>query len=240
MFSFYDMCYGFMFFFIMSVLGYFAECTFVSLENKKFVYNRGFLMGPYIPIYGAGACSVIILLKRYMNDPIVFFLLTSFTCSFIEYITSYVMEKVFKVRWWDYSGDKFNINGRICLKNSFLFGLAGLAILYTIYPLICSFLSFLPKIVLEVIAVICFIAFVSDFIFTVKALINVKTSLKNIKGDATQEAHEEVMKALEKHRFQFNRLINSHPNIEKFNSENVIKFKERMIELRKMRLEKRK
>ncbi len=239
MFSFYDMCYGFMFFFLASIFGYIAECTFVSIGNKKLTLNRGFLMGPYIPIYGAGTCTVVIILKDYMDDPVIFFFMTTIICSFIEYITSLVLEKIFKVRWWDYSHEKFNINGRICLKNSFLFGLAGLTVLYTLYPLMCDFLSIIPNTILEVVGVLCFIAFISDFIFTTKALINVKSSLKDIKGDATEEAHKEVIKALEKHEFQFNRLISSHPNIELFNSDTVKKFKYKMLELRELKKEKK-
>ncbi len=232
MYSFYYVCYYFMLFFIMSIAGYIAECSFVSLGNKKVTLNRGFLMGPYIPIYGVGACSMVIFFKKYLSDPIVFFFMTSVICSFIEYITSYVMEKLFGVRWWDYTDERFNVNGRICLKNSFLFGLAGLVFMYTLYPVINLFLFGIPYKALIIMAIICFIIFASDFIFTVKALINVKSSLKNIKGDATEEIHEKISENLKKHQFQFNRLIKSHPGIERFNGEAFNEFRNRMIEIR--------
>ncbi len=234
---FYNLCYIFMFFFIASILGYFTECTFCSVGSKKLVYNRGFLLGPYIPIYGVGASLVVLLLMGYKDDPIIFFSMTCIICSLLEYFTSYFMEKIFNVRWWDYSDDKFNLNGRICLQNSILFGLIGLVVLYTIYPLITSILNMLDKNVLEIIAFICFVIFTLDFSFTTKALSNVKGSLKMIKGDATNEAHKKVMTALKKHSFQFNRLIGAFPHIETFNPTIVKTFKEKVLELKNKRKE---
>ena len=115
-----------MIFFIASVIGYLVEITFCSIGSKKLIINRGFLIGPYIPIYGVGTVLVVLFLYKYSNDPWVFFWMTVILCSFIEYVTSYIMEKIFKVRWWDYSHEPFNYNGRICLKNSLIFGFAGL------------------------------------------------------------------------------------------------------------------
>jgi len=104
-----------MLFFIYAILGWIIETTLVSIEKKKFV-NRGFLIGPYCPIYGFGGLAITILLKNYTKDPIVLFLMAVIICACLEYFTSYIMEKLFKARWWDYSKKKYNINGRICLE----------------------------------------------------------------------------------------------------------------------------
>lgn len=106
----------FMLFFIYAILGWIIETTLVSIEKRKFV-NRGFLIGPYCPIYGFGGLAITILLKNYTKDPIVLFLMAVIICGTLEYFTSYIMEKIFKARWWDYSAKKYNINGRICLEN---------------------------------------------------------------------------------------------------------------------------
>lgn len=74
------------------------------------------MIGPYCPIYGWGALAITILLKRYIDDWIVLLFMSIITCGILEYATSYVMEKLFHARWWDYSRRKYNINGRVCLE----------------------------------------------------------------------------------------------------------------------------
>lgn len=84
------------------------EISFTLYKDKTLV-NRGFLMGPYCPIYGCGCILIILLLKRYLNDFIALFIMSMVICSILEYLTSYIMEKLFKARWWDYSDRRFNI-----------------------------------------------------------------------------------------------------------------------------------
>lgn len=132
--------YYFLLFYIYAILGYFGEVLYVYFNSKKLV-NRGFLFGPYIPIYGVGGIIVAFLLTGYYNDPIVVFFMTVIMCSALEYFTSYVMEKIFHNRWWDYSEYRYNINGRVCLKNSLIFGFAGLLMIYVANPIIYNFLD---------------------------------------------------------------------------------------------------
>ena len=102
----------FLLFISYSVIGWIMETILKTIEYKKFV-NRGFLIGPYCPIYGCGALLMTFLLQGYAEDPIVLFVFNIIICSILEYSTSYIMEKIFKARWWDYSYTKYNINGRI-------------------------------------------------------------------------------------------------------------------------------
>ena len=126
-------------FFIYSVLGWIVEVIDIFIKTHK-LSNRGFLIGPYLPIYGSGCILIIILLNNQTNDLISLFLKSMIICSILEYFTSYIMEKIFKTRWWDYSDRKYNINGRICLVNMFFFGILGCILLYIINPFFTSFL----------------------------------------------------------------------------------------------------
>ena len=127
----------FLLFMIYSVAGWILEVTCKLIEYKRFI-NRGFLIGPYCPIYGWGAIFITILLHRYTDDWIALFFMSVITCGILEYLTSYVMEKLFHARWWDYSRRKYNINGRVCLETLIPFGILGLAVMYVTNPLILA------------------------------------------------------------------------------------------------------
>ena len=118
----------FLLFLIYSVIGWIIESALKSFQFKRFI-NRGFLIGPYLPIYGSGAILITILFNSFSNNIIVFFIIILIICSILEYTTSYLMEKLFKARWWDYSNRILNINGRICICNSIMFGIGGLIVL---------------------------------------------------------------------------------------------------------------
>ena len=104
----------FLFFIIYSFLGWIIEVILCSIIEKKIV-DRGFLIGPICPIYGCGAVIITLALSSYKDDWIVVFCMAVILAGALEYFTSYAMEKIFHARWWDYSNNKFNINGRICL-----------------------------------------------------------------------------------------------------------------------------
>lgn len=108
-------CRYFLYFIIYSFIGWLIEVVCKSIEYKRFV-NRGFLIVPICPIYGYGVLFIILLIGKDTSDILGVFLKSVLICSVLEYFTSYFMEKLFKVRWWDYSKRKFNINGRICLE----------------------------------------------------------------------------------------------------------------------------
>ena len=119
----------FILFFIYSVLGYIVESISVSMIEGKVVWSRGFLIGPYIPIFGTGSILMVLILKKYYDDIFALFIMSMIVCLTLEYLTSYIGEKLFHLRWWNYSDKKFNINGRICLENGILFGVAGIFII---------------------------------------------------------------------------------------------------------------
>ena len=117
-----DLKVYFLLFIIYAVIGWCMEVICKLIQYKKFV-DRGFLIGPYCPIYGVGALLITFFLNKYVQDPVVLFVMAVVVCGILEYLTSYFMEKIYHARWWDYSSKKFNINGRICLSNLIAFGI---------------------------------------------------------------------------------------------------------------------
>lgn len=203
----------FMLFIIYSLIGWIVEVVGILIQEKKFV-NRGFLIGPYCPIYGVGGITIILLLNKYMDDPIVLFVMAIVICSILEYSTSYIMEKLFKTRWWDYSNYKFNINGRICLETMWAFGALACFVIYIINPPLISFLESLPSIAFNIISYLLMVIFLTDNIISFKIISNVKVAAKTVKKDSTEEMTKYVREALSKKSLLNKRLINAFPNLQ--------------------------
>lgn len=183
----------FLLFVFYSFLGWLMEVTQGYVRHKKFV-NRGFLIGPYCPIYGYGAISMTLLLKGYANDPIVLFVMAIVICSILEYTTSFVMEKLFKIRWWDYSNRKFNINGRICLETMIPFGILGCLMIYFVNPFMFAIIDMIPSNLINIIAVILFIIYLVDNAVSITIISNLKDITIDVKGDSTEKVTKEVRK----------------------------------------------
>jgi uncharacterized membrane protein len=132
------------YFLIYAIIGYIVEVLYCSFGEKKLV-NRGFLGGPWLPIYGIGALLVLIGTFEISFNFIFVFIVTVVLTSLVEYIGSWILEQFFKIRLWDYSTYPFNLKGRICLKNSLLFGLLGLTLVYGIHPFVKDFVGKLSE-----------------------------------------------------------------------------------------------
>ena len=185
----------FLLFMSYAFLGWCMEVTCKLVQFKKFI-NRGFLIGPYCPIYGWGALAISILLKKYTYDVFVLFVMSVLICSIIEYFTSYFMEKKFHARWWDYSNKKFNINGRICLETLVPFGLLGVMIMYVTNPILLNAYQAIPTTVLNIISIILFIVFIIDNIVSSNIISTVNIEGSKLVKDNTQEITEKVKQIL--------------------------------------------
>ena len=207
----------FMLFFIYAILGWIIETTLVSIEKRKFV-NRGFLTGPYCPIYGFGGLAITILLKNYTKDPIVLFLMAVIICGTLEYFTSYIMEKIFKARWWDYSAKKYNINGRICLETVVPFGILGCLVMYVLNPITFKYLNMLSNSMLNIISAICFTIFITDNIVSYNVISSFTKTVKTINvgkiKDNTEEITKKVREVLIGKSFFNKRLMEAYPNLQ--------------------------
>ena len=196
-----DFCYIFIMFIIYSFLGYIVEIINCSLIEKRLVLNRGFFLGPYLPIYGVSCLVMYGILTRYDNDIFTVFVMSAFICTVIEYVTSYILEKVFKARWWDYSNKKFNLEGRVCLINSFYFGLGGIAFIYLFNPLVTKLLNSLSPLALKIIGLSLLFIFLADIVITLTTLCQVKISTLKFKSkDVTAELTKLIRDELKKKR----------------------------------------
>jgi len=151
----------FYFFVFYSFLGWLIESTFVSISQKRFV-NRGFLDGPFCPIYGFGALTIILFVFPFHRQFLLFFLMSILVTSFIEYFTSWFFEKFFNVSWWNYSNKPLNINGRICLENCLYWGILSVLVLSFIHPYIIPLANFLSL----------YLGFFGVFLFTIYFIID--------------------------------------------------------------------
>ncbi len=188
--------YGLLFFFY-SFLGWLIESVKGLIETKKFV-NRGFLIGPLCPIYGFGSLLILFLLQKYANDIITLFVLSVVVCSILEYFTSYIMEKLFKLRWWDYSNRKFNIEGRICLTNLMAFGVLGILLIHFINPFVLGLISRMSDKLIIVTFVILYLFFLMDIVVSYEIINKISDTAMSIKKDSTEEITEKVRKILVK------------------------------------------
>lgn len=218
----------FLLFITYSIMGWIMEVVGQLIEFKKFV-NRGFLIGPYCPIYGCGAIAITIVLKKYLEDPIALFLFALVICSILEYSTSFIMEKLFKARWWDYSNKKFNINGRICLETMIPFGLLGMTISYITNPFFFGIYEAINPLALNIITATLFVVFLTDIIISSKVISNVKVEGLKFAKDSTEEMTRKVKEALLNKDWFTRRLINAYPNLKDIQvkvKENIKKAKE--------------
>ena len=210
----YNLTVYFVMFMILAVIGYFVEVVDYSLEKHHFTMSRGFLVGPYIPIYGVGALLMYFLLSRYKEDIAVLFILSMFLCSFIEYMTSFVMEKMFNLRWWDYSDKKFNINGRVYLLNSVLFGIAGVLVCCYLGPWLHNWITSWGLWYLYIIGGILFVVFWFDFIISNVIVTKLKhRAYEYSKIDATSEIRERILFEIKQHIVLYSRVFQAFPNI---------------------------
>lgn len=201
----------FLLFFVYSILGWLMEVIRIFIHNGKLV-NRGFLVGPYCPIYGYGALAMTFLLRKYQNDILATFIFSILICGILEYFTSYFMEKIFHARWWDYTNRKFNINGRICLDNLIAFGILGCIILYITNPVILSLLSKIPNVLLHILSGALFVVYIADNIISSKIILNLKEISVNVK-DNTEEISQKVKNIISGKSSLHRRLVNAFPDI---------------------------
>lgn len=197
-------------FLLYSFLGWIVESIYCFVIDKKFV-NRGFLIGPSLPIYGFGCLIIVFFLDSFRENPFILFVMATLICSLLEYVTSYIMERIFKTRWWDYSEMKFNLNGRICLRNMLLFGILALIMSYIVNPFVMSILSKVNTTLVRVVTIIFFVLFVVDVLASSKIIYNIKGVGVTLK-DGTEEISNKVKEKLRNSGILNRRVVNAFPN----------------------------
>ena len=159
------------YFLVLSFVGYIYECIAMIIWTGKWD-NRGFLFGPIIPIYGAGALIGTIIFTNLLPDysPLSVFLIGMFGSAVLEFVVHYYLEKIFHAYWWDYSPAPFNIQGRICLFASIGFGIAALIIVYVINPVVIPIISGIDPLIKHILALIIVVLVTVDTTLTVVTL----------------------------------------------------------------------
>lgn len=211
-----EIAYVYAYFIIYAFLGWVCEDIYCGIGKRQFI-NRGFLYGPYCPIYGVGALLVLYPLLLVGYHPALVFLVGMFITTALEYITSYVMEKLFHTRWWDYSSYPLNLNGRICLKNSLLFGILCMVVVFVIHPRIMKFVMHINDQLLYVLLVLFTIGFGIDLFLTIKALLKRKKVLQKIKEDVDAfrvEFEKEKQIKLDEMADAFEEFVKDNPRLE--------------------------
>lgn len=202
----------FLLFISYAFMGWCMEVICKLIQYKRFI-NRGFLIGPYCPIYGYGALAITILLKKYVNDPIALFVMSTIICSVLEYFTSYFMEKKYHARWWDYSNKKYNLNGRICLETAIPFGILGMLIMYVINPFLYKWYLKIPELLLHIMTGVLFIGYIVDNFISSHIVKSLEVEGSKLEKDNTEEITERVKQILREKSLLHRRLINAYPNM---------------------------
>ena len=185
-------------FFVTAMLGWVMEVVCKLIQFHRFI-NRGFLIGPYCPIYGFGSVLITLLLSRYAESPVVVFLMGMIICGTLEYLTSYMMEKLFHARWWDYSERKFNLNGRVCLIGAVVFGAFSVVLILLIHPAVARATAWLPPLARHILSAALLVLLLTDTAVTVGGFSGFNRRLKELSAlleQAKTEAADRLHRSL--------------------------------------------
>lgn len=180
-------------FYLYCVLGWCFESTVVSVQQRRFV-NRGFLRGPMLPIYGFGATILLHVSLPLYDRPVELFFASMVAATAFEYVVGVIMEKLFKVKYWDYSTHRFQFQGRICLQSSLCWGFLGLILARVIHPPVETIVVVLPFWLLIVVDVVLSAMFVSDVAVSVRTALDLARMLEEL--DKLREQGAELRQQL--------------------------------------------
>ena len=202
-------------FFAFSFLGWCIEVTLKYFEFHRFI-NRGFLTGPWLPIYGSGAALITVVvgglapLERGYGTT---FALSFVLCGVLEYMTSFVMEKRFHARWWDYSKKPMNLHGRVWIGNLVLFGLGGVLIIHVFDPILYRLFAKTPLTAREILALCLSAVFAADYVVSHFVLKLVKTGVEGSEADSSEQISLEVRMLLHDRSVFYRRFADAYPEV---------------------------
>ena len=202
-------------FFAYAFLGWCIEVTLKYFEFHRFI-NRGFLTGPWLPIYGSGAALITVAvdgLAPLESSVGTTFVVSFVLCGIVEYMTSFVLEKRFHARWWDYSRKPMNLHGRVWIGNLILFGLGGVLIVELFNPLLLRLFGHMSLRLREILAIVLSCIFAADYGMSHFVLKLVKTGVENSKADDTEAINKEVRLLLRDRSFFHRRFAEAYPEV---------------------------
>lgn len=184
-----------MFFYIYCFVGWVIESTIVSVEEKRFV-NRGFLRSPFLPLYGFGAIVILFVSIPVRDNHFLVYLFGMIGTTILEYFTGWLMEQLFKVKYWDYSKQKFNFKGRICVTSSLFWGVLSLFLTEVLHKPVESFVLGLDRNLELIIVIVISALLLSDLVYSFKTAVDVSriyAKIEEIKKES--EALKEQLEA---------------------------------------------
>lgn len=182
------------FFYMYCFFGWCFESAFVSLKSRKIV-NRGFMRGPFLPLYGSGAIMMLVVSMPFRDNVFLTYIAGVIGATALEYVTGVVMEMLFKVRYWDYSNRPFNFQGHICLRSSVVWGFFTILMTRVIHTPIEQKVLAIPGRVLAWVTVLLTIYIVADFTLSFKAALDLRDIL--IKIERAKEELERMQRRLD-------------------------------------------
>ena len=194
-------------FIIYAFLGWVVEVAFAAFRSHSFV-NRGFLNGPLCPVYGCGVLAVVVILYPLHRNLFLLFLCSFVLVSAIEFLTGFLLEKLFHNKWWDYSERKFNICGYICPLFSILWGVGCVFVLKVFHPIVYRGIRLLPRLPGTIVLILLCLVFSVDLAITVATILQfnerlrlldeIAGKIKIISNELGENIYEGVTVAVEK------------------------------------------
>ncbi len=182
------------FFYFYCFFGWCFESGYVSVKSRKWV-NRGFMRGPFLPLYGSGAIMMLLVSMPFRSSLPLIYLSGCVGATVLEYVTGVVMEALFKVRYWDYSNEKFNFKGYICLGSSIAWGFLTLFMTEFLHKGVEYLVLSVPHVLLVVIVGVTSIYVISDFTLSFKAALDMRDILAKL--DKVRAEMEHMQKRLD-------------------------------------------
>lgn len=190
----YSMTEWLLFFYFYSVFGWCFESTYVSIKSKRLV-NRGFMKGPFLPLYGSGAIMMLVVSMPFVNNVVLVYIAGCIGATALEYVTGVTMEALFKVRYWDYSYKKIQFQGHICLSSTLAWGVMTVLMTYYVQKPIEKLVLSIPEDWMHPLTLVVTVLIVADYTLAFKAALDLRDIL--IKLEKAQQELELMQKRLD-------------------------------------------
>ncbi|MCI9336526.1 MAG: hypothetical protein HFH93_03115 [Lachnospiraceae bacterium] len=182
------------FFYFYCFVGWCIESAYVSVRTRKLT-NRGFMRGPFLPLYGSGAIMMLVVSMPFQDNIFMVYVAGCIGATALEYVTGVAMEALFKVRYWDYSKNKFQFQGHICLGTSLSWGFLTILMTEVVHVPVEGLAASLPDMVLRTITIVVTIYIAADFALSFKAAIDLRDVL--VKMEKVKEEMVHIQKRLD-------------------------------------------
>lgn len=227
----YTIVQWFFFFYFYCFVGWCIESTYVSIKTKQLT-NRGFMRGPFLPLYGSGAIMMLVVSMPFQDNIFMVYVAGCIGATILEYVTGVTMEALFKVRYWDYSNNKFNFQGHICLGTSLSWGFLTILMTEVVHVPVERFVLSIPDMVLKVVTYVLSVVIFADFALSFKAAIDLRDVL--VKMEQVKEEMVHIQKRLDVMIALANQEVENRKSVL---SESMNMAREELVESMSMRIE---